>query len=130
MLGLTTLHTLCQPYLFFSGKQGHTTDLAQVHAHWIIQNVQFGVGLFVFLFLFAFFLSILITVHLGCFDHVDFHAAELAKNGVKFIGVCHSFGKRLVEVVEGDVALFLGQLGQFANSALQIIRCNTAGPQF
>src|SRR5258708_17576849 len=36
-LSLTALHTLRQAYLFLCGKQGHTTDLTQVHAHGIVQ---------------------------------------------------------------------------------------------
>ena len=69
------------------------------------------------------FLAVLVAIDLGRFDDVDLHRAEPRQDGVEFVRVGDPFGQGVVQIVESEVALFLGELDQLTDAALQIVRC-------
>ena len=119
MLGF--LDPLGNLHFLLAGQQWHLPHLLEIHPHRIIQNFEAALGLLFFLFLFALLFAFLVTIDFRGFDDVDLHSPELAQNRIEIIRVRHSFGQNVIEIVEGDVALFLRQFGQFADAALQII---------
>ena len=106
--------------LLLSGQQRDLPHLLEVHAHGVVQDVELTVG---FLILFFLFLAILApfldAVDVGRIDNFDLHGPKLGDDRFHAVGVIHALRQSLIEVVIGDVALFLGQLDQFAHLLLQ-----------
>ena len=109
-------------HFLLAGQQRHLAHLLEIHPHRVVENIELRFGLlFLFLFL-GIFLAVLVTIDLGRFDDVDLHPAQPGQNGVELIRVGDALGQRLVQVVEREIALFLRQLDQLANAALQFNR--------
>ena len=81
---------------------------------------SFGSGFF--LFLFGIFFDVLVTVHFGRLNDVDLEFAQAHQDQIEFVRVGHVRRQRLVQIVESEVALFFGQLDQFANARLGVAR--------
>ena len=81
---------------------------------------SFGSGFFFFLF--GIFLDVLVTIDFGRLDDVDLEFAQAHQDEVELVRVGQVGRQRLVEIVESEVALFLGQLDQFANPRLGVAR--------
>ena len=79
---------------------------------------SFGSG-FLF-FLFGILLDVLVTVHFRRLNDVDLEFAQAHQDEVELVRVGQVGRQRLVEIVESEVALFLGQLDQFANPRLGV----------
>ena len=115
-------------HLLLPSQQRNLAHLLEIHAHRVVQNIELGFGfLFLFFFLRLFF-PILVAIHLRGFNYVDLHAAQPRENEIEFIGVSNSFGQRLVQIVKCEVPLFLRQLDQFTNTALDFNRRMQMGP--
>ena len=81
---------------------------------------SFGSGFFFFLF--GIFLDVLVTIDFRRLDDVDLEFAQAHQDEVELVRVGQLGRQRLVEIVESEVALFLGQLDQFANPRLGVAR--------
>jgi nitrogen fixation-related uncharacterized protein len=78
-----------------------------------------------FLVLFLFLVGLcdfLHAVHIGRFDDIDFHAAELADDRVEVLGIADTLGQMLVEIFKSDVALLLRETDEFADFFLNQLR--------
>ena len=118
---LRLLDSLGNLHLLLARQQRHLAHLLEIHPHRVVENIELRLRLLFFLFL-GVFLAVLVTIHLGRFDDVDLHPPEPRQNRVELIRVGHLDGKRFVQVVEGEVALFLRQLDQLADAGLNIGR--------
>ena len=116
MLGL--FDPLGNLHFLFAGEQWHLPHLLEIHPHRIVQNFEAAFGFLFFLFLFALFFAFLVPIDLRGFNDVDLHSPELAQDRIEIIRVRQSFGQNVIEIVEGDVTLFLRQFGQFSDAAL------------
>ena len=67
---------------------------------------SFGFWLF-FFFLVGILLDVLVTIDLGRFDDVDLHSAQSGQNGVELVRIRDPFRQRLVQIIEGEITLFL-----------------------
>ena len=106
--------------LLLSGQQRNLPHLLEVHANRVVQDVELAVGfLILFLLFFAILAPFLDAVDVGRIDNLDFHGPKLGNDRFHAVGIIHALRQSLVEVVIGDVALFLGQLDQFAHLLLQ-----------
>ena len=63
--------------------------------------------------------AVLVTIDLRGLDDVDLEFAQAHQNQVEFVRVGQVRRQRLVQIVEGEIALFLGQLDQLTNARLR-----------
>ena len=123
--GLGLLDALGDLDLLLAGEEGNLSHLLEVHADGIVEDVEAAVGLlFLVLFLLVLvviflLLDLLDAVHLGGVDDVDLDGTELGEDGVDGLGIVHPLGEMFVEILESDVALFLGKLQEFADLFLE-----------
>ena len=100
----------------FAGEQWDLAHLLEVHADWVVEDVEFLVGLgflvidigFVALFVF-------VAIDLGGVDNVELHVAEALHDGLDVIGIDEVVGEDFVDVVVGEVVLLFGELDEFAD---------------
>ena len=95
-------------HFLLTRQKRHLTHLFEIHPDRIIENIQLRLGFF-FLLLVEIFFYFFMSIDVGCLDDVDFHPAEPGKNGVQLVRICYSIWKRLVQVIEREITLLLGQ---------------------
>ena len=101
-------------------EQRNLPHLLEVHANRVVQDVELAVGFLVLFFLFfAVLAPFLDAVDIRRIDDLDLHGPKLGDDRFHAVGIIHALGQSLVEIVIGDVALFLGELDQFADLLLQ-----------
>ena len=138
-LGLRILDALGNLHFLLAGEQRDLAHLLEVHADGIIQDVQAAAALALFFLVvlvlfflvvvlfvglvvrFLFLLEVLVTVNVRGFDDVELHGAQARLDGFDQVGVVDAVGQRLVEIIPGEVALFLGQLDEFADFLLRLV---------
>ena len=119
-------------------EQGHLAHLLEVHPHRVVEDIQPAVGLglvvvgllvlLVVLFALAvefavlFLFKVFVAVNVRGFDDVEFHRAQPRLDGLDQVGIVDAVRERLVEVVPRQVTLFLGELDEFADFLLRIVR--------
>ena len=97
-----------------AGEERNLPHLFEIHPNRIVQNIELGVALIFFLLLFVVFFAVLVAVDLGGVDDVDLHAAQTVEDRLHLVGLVDAIREGFVEVVESEVALFLGELDEFA----------------
>ncbi len=90
-----------------AGQQGHLAHLLEVHAHRVVEDVQPALVLLFLRF------GLLDAVDLGLVDDVDLEVAQLDVNLIQFVRRNDGVGQGVVDVVVGQVALFLRQAKEF-----------------
>ena len=88
----------------------------QIHADRVVQDVQPALVLLLLRF------GLLDAVHLGLVHDFDFQVAQLGVKIVQVLGRHDAVGQRVVDVVVGQVALFLRQADQFLDLFGQVQR--------
>ncbi len=91
----------------FAGEQRDLAHLLEVHADGVVQDVQADL-----VFVFVRF-GLFDAVHFRLVDDFDFQVAQFAVEIVQFVRGDDAIGQGVVDVVVGQVALFLGQADEF-----------------
>ena len=94
-------------HLLLARQQRHLAHFLEIHADWIVQNVE------PHLLVFVFRLGLFDAVHFRLVDDLDLQVAELEVDLVQFLRPDEALGQRVVDVAVGEVALHLGQADQF-----------------
>ena len=122
-------------------SSGTWPHLLEVHADGVVEDVEAATGfaflvvvlvlllvvvLLVFLVVgfgvrLLFLLEVLVAVNIRGFDDVELHRAQAGLDGFDQVGIVDAVGQGLVEVVPSEVALFLGELDEFANFLLRLV---------
>ncbi len=114
LLVLGFLDALADRDFLLAREQRHLAHLPQIHPHRIVENIQPA------LFLFLLRLGLLDAVHLGLVHDLNFQVGELGVNLVQVFRRHHALRQRVIDVVVGQVSLFLGQEQQLADLFRQI----------
>ena len=103
--------------LFLAGQQRGQPHLLEIHAHGVVEDVEFGVRLLRhrLRILVADFLD---AIDLGGVDDIELHAVEAREDFLHDFGLDHVAWQCLVDVVEGEVALLLGEFDEVAELLL------------
>lgn len=112
-LVLSFLDALADLHFLLAGEQGDSAHLAQVHPDGVIQDVQVGLLKF-FLFFRGF------AVDLGGVDDFDVHAAEFDEQLVEVLGGGDFCGQGGMEVIVGEMSLFMGEPEEFAEFLVKV----------
>jgi hypothetical protein len=92
--------------------------LFEIHPNRVIENIQFLV--LVVLLLIEVFFPIFIAVHLGSIDDIHLHGTQPVEQLFHLIRIDHPVRKGLVNIVVGEITLFLRELNEFAQALLEI----------
>jgi hypothetical protein len=112
-----------------AGEQRHLAHLLEIHPDGVVEDVEFLVGLEVLRRRrsSSIALLVLVAVHLGGVDDVELHVAEPLHDGLDVIRIDEVVGQDLVDVVEGEVVLLLGELDEFADLFLATVHSTATG---
>jgi hypothetical protein len=101
--------------------------LLEIHPDRVVEDVELLVGLEVLVIAAVVIaLLVLVAVHFGGVDDVELHVAEALHDGLDIIGIDEVVGENVVDVVEGQVVLFLGEFDEFADLLLDFRRVDAA----
>jgi hypothetical protein len=109
-------------------SNGTLAHLLEIHANWIIQYIELGVGLFLFLFLLLFFVLLVVfanffdAIDIRGLDNLDFHASQLADDRIQVIWIADSLGEMFIKILVSEVALLLGQPDEIPDLLLDHFR--------
>jgi len=125
-LALGMLNTFGNFDLLFASEQRNLSHLLEIHPNRIVKDIKAG-----FFFLFLRF-RLFDAVHLGLIDDFDLEIAELNDDLLHLLGRGHIIRQRFVEIIIGEIALFLGKAQEFANffGKLGSNRPVQSGPSF
>ena len=114
-------------HFLFAGEQGDLAHLLEIHADRVIEDVEFLVCL-EFLLLAAIVVAFLIleSVDFRGVDDVELHVAQALHDRLDIVRIDKVVGEDLVDVVVGQVFLFLGELDEFADLFLNFRRIDAA----
>ena len=96
------LNPLADFHLLLPGQQRHLAHLPQIHPHGVIQNIE-PARLIVFAQV-----RRSAPVHLRRINNVNLEVAEFGQHLIQVFGGHDVVGQGIVDVVVGQVALFLG----------------------
>ena len=114
-------------HFLFAGQQRDLAHLLEVHADRVVEDVEFLVCL-EFLFLTAIVVAFLVleAVDLRGIDDIELHVAQALHDRLDIVRIDKVVGEDLVDVVVGQVFLFLGELDEFADLFLDFRRIDAA----
>gem|GEM_PF-4425405 len=96
----------------FAGEQRDLAHLLEIHANGVVEDVMLGgAGLF----LLGLLHTLLVVVDLVGLENLDFEVLEDGEDVIDFLLVFDGLGQRLVDVVEGEVALLLREADELAD---------------
>ncbi len=98
--------------LLFPGEQRYLAHLFEVHPHRVVEDVMLGGTRLLFLCL---LLPLLVAIHLVGIEDVDLEVLEDGDDVLNVLRVVDALWQRIVDVVEGQVTLLLGQADQVAD---------------
>ena len=103
-------------HFLLAGEQRDLAHLLEVHADRVVEDVEFLVCL-EFLLLAAIVVAFLVfeAVDFRGVDDVELHVAEALHDRLDIVRIDKVVGEDLVDVVVGQVFLFLGELDEFAD---------------
>ena len=100
--------------LLLAGQQGDLAHLLEVHPYRIVEDVEPG------LVVLLLGLRLLDAVHLRLVHDLNIQIPQLDEDLVQFLGGRNRVGKRVIDIVVGQVALLLSQTDEFLDFLGQI----------
>ena len=105
-------------HFLFAGEQGNLAHLLEVHANGVVQDVM--AACFGLLFLGLFLLG-LVVVYLVWVEYVDFQILQDGNDVIDFVLGIDAFWERFVNVVMGQVALFLRLSNKVSDTLVHLV---------
>ena len=123
-LELGVLDPLGNLHLLLAGQQRHLAHLLQVHPDRIVEDVVLRRAR---LLLLGLLLALLVVLDLVGLEDLDLEVLQDRQDVVDFLLVLDRLGKGLVDVVERQVPLLLGQADELADLLVDAARSDRFG---